>query len=137
MATFKKGESGNPAGKPRGAKDKRTELRELLKPHAAKLVQKVVDLALAGDVSALRICIDRIIPPVRESRLSITLPAVKDVSGCTAAQAKVLQAVTAGDLVPGEGQALSGLIENQRRALETLELEMRLAAIEQRLKVIP
>ena len=135
MATFKKGQSGNPAGKPRGAKDKRTELRELLKPHAAKLVQKVVDLALAGDVSALRICIDRIIPPVRENRLSIALPVVKDVAGCTAAQAKVLQALTARYVLPAEGQALSGLIENQRRALETLELEQRLQAIEEKLGV--
>ena len=50
MATFKKGQSGNPAGKPKGAKDKRTELRELLKPHAEKLVKKAVDMALAGDV---------------------------------------------------------------------------------------
>ncbi len=137
MATFKKGQSGNPAGKPKGAKDKRTELRELLKPHAAKLVQKVVDLALAGDVSALRICIDRIIPPIRENRLSIALPVVKDVAGCTAAQAKVLQAVTAGDLLPGEAESLSALIEHQRRGLESSDHEARMRAIEENLKLRP
>ncbi len=130
MAAFKKGQSGNPTGKPKGAKDKRTELRELLKPHAAKLVKKVVDLALAGDVSALRICIDRIIPPVRENRLSIALPVVKDVAGCTAAQAKVLQAVTKGDLLPGEAEALSSLIEHQRRGLESHDLAARVLALE-------
>lgn len=134
MATFKKGQSGNPAGKPKGAKDKRTELRELLKPHAAKLVQKVVDLALAGDVSALRICIDRIIPPVRENRLSIALPVVKDVAGCTAAQAKVLKAVTAGELLPGEAESLSALIENQRRGLESHDLAARVLALEEKSK---
>jgi hypothetical protein len=130
VAAFKKGQSGNPTGKPKGAKDKRTELRELLKPHAAKLVKKVVDLALAGDVSALRICIDRIIPPVRENRLSIALPVVKDVAGCTAAQAKVLQAVTKGDLLPGEAEALSSLIEHQRRGLESHDLAARVLALE-------
>lgn len=135
MATFKKGQSGNPAGKPKGAKDKRTELRELLKPHAEKLVKRVVDLALAGDVSALRICIDRIIPPVRENRLSIALPVVKDVAGCTAAQAKVLQAVTAGELLPGEAEALSALIEHQRRGLESSDHEARVRAIEEKLKM--
>jgi len=134
VATFKKGQSGNPAGKPKGAKDKRTELRELLKPHAAKLVQKVVDLALAGDVSALRICIDRIIPPVRENRLSIALPVVKDVAGCTAAQAKVLKAVTAGELLPGEAESLSALIENQRRGLESHDLAARVLALEEKSK---
>lgn len=127
-------ETPNPTGKPKGAKDKRTELRELLKPHAAKLVKKVVDLALAGDVSALRICIDRIIPPVRENRLSIALPAVKDVAGCTSAQAKVLRAVTAGDLLPGEAETLSSLIENQRRGLESRDLAARVLAIEVSLK---
>jgi hypothetical protein len=137
VATFKKGQSGNPAGKPKGAKDKRTELRELLKPHAAKLVQKVVDLALAGDVSALRICIDRIIPPVRENRISIALPVVKDVAGCTAAQAKVLKAVTAGELLPGEAESLSALIEHQRRGLESHDLAARLLALEEKLKTKP
>ena len=137
MGAFKKGQSGNPAGKPKGAKDKRTELRELLKPHAAKLVQKVVDLALAGDVSALRICIDRIIPPVRENRLSIALPVVKDVAGCTAAQAAILQAVTKGELLPGEAEALSALIEHQRRGLESSDHEARMRAVEEKLKLRP
>jgi hypothetical protein len=137
VATYKKGQSGNPSGKPKGSKDKRTELRELLKPHAAKLVKKVVDLALAGDVSALRICIDRIIPPVRENRLSIALPVVKDVAGCTAAQAKVLKAVTAGELLPGEAESLSALIEHQRRGLESHNHEARLLAVEEILKTRP
>ncbi|CAJ0691643.1 hypothetical protein KXR69_16090 [Ralstonia holmesii] len=50
---FQKGQSGNPAGKPKGAKDKRTALRELLQPHAEQLVQKAVKLALDGDTTAL------------------------------------------------------------------------------------
>jgi hypothetical protein len=62
---FTKGQSGNPAGKPKGAKDKRTELRALLRPHAEDLVAKAVELAKAGDTTALRICIDRLIPPIR------------------------------------------------------------------------
>lgn len=135
MATFKKGQSGNPAGKPKGAKDRRTELRELLKPHAAKLVKKVVTLALAGDTTALRICIDRLIPPIREQALRIALPVVKDVAGCTEAQAEVLRAVTAGELMPGEAEALSGLIEHQRRGLESSDHEKRMRAIEEKLNI--
>ena len=132
---FKKGQSGNPAGKPRGAKDKRTELRELLKPHAAKLVKKVVDLALTGDTTALRICIDRLIPPVREDRMSISLPAVADVAGCSSAQARIMAAVASGELLPSEGESLSGLVEHQRRALDTTEFAKRLEAIEAKLNI--
>lgn len=135
--TFQRGQSGNPAGKPKGAKDKRTELRELLKPHAGKPVKKVVDLALAGDVTALRICIDRLIPPVREDRLSISLPAVSDVAGCSSAQARIMEAVASGELLPSEGEALSGLVEHQRRGLESSDHEARMRAIEEKLKIRP
>jgi hypothetical protein len=137
MAKFKQGQSGNPAGKPAGARDKRTELRELLKPHADDLVRKVVQMALAGDTTALRICIDRLIPPVRESAIKLTLPPSTDIPGCLQAQATVLDAVSTGELLPGEGQALSALIENQRRSLETENLEQRLKTIEDKLGVRP
>ena len=64
---FKPGQSGNPAGKPKGVKDRRTELRALLVPHAQELIDKVVALAKAGDTTALRILIDRLIPPIHLS----------------------------------------------------------------------
>lgn len=127
---FKKGQSGNPAGRPKGITDKRTALRVLLQPHAGKLVKKAVTLALSGDVQALRICIDRIIPPVREDRLSIALPNVLDAAGCVKAQRAIVEAVAAGSLFPSEGTALSSLVENQRRSLESSDLANRLAEIE-------
>lgn len=131
MAKFKAGASGNPTGRPKGIKDRRVELRALLEPHADKLVKKVVDLALAGDVQALRICIDRIIPPVRERAVSVALPDTADAAGCADAQAKIIAAVAAGELLPGEGEALAGLIEHRRRALETNDIIKRLEAMEE------
>lgn len=133
MARFQKGQSGNPSGKPKGSPDKRTALRELLKPYAGDLIGKAVQLALDGDVGALRICIDRIMPPVKEDPISISLPKISGIDQCTKAQATVLNAVAAGEILPGEGQAMSSLIENQRRAYETTELSKRLEAIEQQL----
>ena len=63
--TFKAGKSGNPQGRPKGSKDKRTELRALLEPHAPALVEKAVQMALDGDTVALKLCLDRIIPAMR------------------------------------------------------------------------
>lgn len=137
MAKFQKGQSGNPAGKPKGAKDRRTEMRTLLQPHADKLVKKVVDLALAGDVQALRICIDRIIPPVREDRLQVALPDIADAAGCTEAQAAIMKAVASGELLPSQGEALAGLVEHRRRAIETTEIMKRLEALEAKGKWAP
>lgn len=137
MAKFQKGQSGNPAGKPKGAKDRRTEMRALLQPHADKLIQTAVNLALAGDVQALRICIDRIIPPVREDRLQVALPEIADAAGCTEAQAVIMKAVASGELLPSQGEALAGLVENRRRAIETTEIMKRLEALEAKGKGAP
>lgn len=59
---FEKGVSGNPNGRPKGSGDKRTELRSLLDPHAPELVKTVVEKALSGDMTAMRLCLDRCIP---------------------------------------------------------------------------
>ena len=90
-------------------------------------------MAKEGDIGALRICLDRIIPPVKEDPVSVKIPRIAGAEDCTKAQAAVLNAVAAGEILPSEGQALSGLIENQRRAYETTELSKRLEAIEQQL----
>lgn len=71
---FKKGQSGNPQGRPAGTGDKRRELRALLEPHAPALIEKAVELALAGDITALRLCLDRIIPPMRSIELDTVNP---------------------------------------------------------------
>ena len=63
--SFKPGQSGNPAGRPKGSPDKRSELRALLDPHAPELVKKAVEKALEGDMAALRLCLDRCIPAYR------------------------------------------------------------------------
>jgi len=133
MAKFQPGQSGNRSGRPKGIKDKRVVLRALFNPDAAALIAKVVTMAKAGDIGALRICLDRIVPPVKEEPITVNLPKIAGADDCTRAQASVLNAVAAGEMLPGEGQVMSSLIENQRRAYESSELSKRLEAIEQQL----
>ena len=91
-------------------------------------------MAKAGDSAALRLVIDRLIPPVRERRLSLELPKIGTPAGVVAAIGVVLDAVGAGTITPSEGQTLAGLLEAQRKNMETLELEARIAAVEQSIK---
>ena len=127
---FKSGQSGNPAGKPIGAKDKRTALRGLLQPHATDLVAKAVELALAGDTTALRICIDRIIPTIKAKDSPVSL---RGLTGSLADQGRVvLEAMAAGELTPDEANAVMGTISAQVRIVEADELEKRIAALEER-----
>src|SRR5713101_403902 len=75
---FRKGRSGNPKGRPPGARNKATETAELLLDgEAAALTRKAVERALEGDAMALRLCLDRIIPPCRETPDELGLPPVR------------------------------------------------------------
>jgi hypothetical protein len=67
---FVKGQSGNLAGRPKGTHDRRTELRELLEPHAGALIKKAVEMAMAGDTTAMKLCLERILPAVKSVEIN-------------------------------------------------------------------
>ncbi|HMO70439.1 MAG TPA: hypothetical protein PKC84_02125 [Paracoccaceae bacterium] len=121
---------GNP-GKPRGARHRATQAAlTLLDGQAEALTRKAVDMALAGDGAALRLCIDRIAPPRRDAPVEFDLPPMQSAADAAQAAGAVLDAVAAGDLTPTEGAQIMGLVETYRRTLETCDLEARVAALE-------
>jgi hypothetical protein len=64
---FARGRSGNPAGRPRGCRDHVNRAARLpLAGEGAALTRKAVELPLAGDPTAMRLCVERILPPCRE-----------------------------------------------------------------------
>ncbi|AOF82456.1 hypothetical protein BSY238_106 [Methyloversatilis sp. RAC08] len=128
---WKPGESGNLAGKPKGTRNKATRMvLALMEGGAETITKKVVELAEAGDLAAARLVIERLAPPVRERPISLDLPDTATAEGVSKAQQIVLEAVGSGDLFPGEGQTLAGILETRRKALETEELERRITALE-------
>lgn len=128
---FKKGVSGNPRGKPKGARNHATRaVLALMEEGVLDVTRAVLAAARGGDLAACRLVIERIIPPSKERPVSIDLPDTTTVQGCVEAANAVLQAVGDGDLLPGEAAILSGVIENRRRSIETLELEARITALE-------
>ncbi len=130
---WKPGQSGNPRGKPAGARNKATMMvLGLMQDGAEEITKAVLDAAKGGDLSAARLVLERLAPPMRERPISIDLPATDTAEGIDKAAQAVLQAVSGGDLLPGEAQALAGIIEGRRKAMETLELEKRIAALEER-----
>ena len=83
---FKKGESGNPAGRRKGSKNRKTMIAELLlQGEADNLTRKAVELALGGSESALRLCLDRLIAPRRERTVNFELPPLKEAGDIAAA----------------------------------------------------
>ncbi len=66
-----------------------------------------------------------------EKPVRFALPEITDAASCAKAQSAVLRAVASGEIPPSEGQTMSTLIENQRRAFETTEVAERLEKIEE------
>lgn len=71
---------------------------------------------------------------LNEKAIRFQLPKIGTPDDCTKAQAAVLNAVAAGEMLPGEGKVLSDLIDAQRRAYETSDIAKRIAAIEDAMK---
>jgi hypothetical protein len=85
-----------------------------------------------GDLTALKLCLERICPPKKSRPISIDLPDVKTSEGVSLAQTSLVQAVGEGEITPEEGQVLSNILESRRKSIETLEHEQRLGELEKR-----
>jgi hypothetical protein len=128
---FKPGQSGNPAGRKPGALNKSTMTAQaLLDGEAEALTRKAVDLALEGNMAALKLCLERLLPPRKERPLSISLPDVDGAADLPRLTAALIRAVGTGELTAGEAAGLSTLAANHGKTLELMELEKRVAALE-------
>ena len=123
---WKPGQSGNPAGKPPGCRNKATQMvMALMEGGAEEVTRTVIDAAKAGDLTAARLVIERLAPPLRERPLSLPLPDTGTVAGVSAAQQAILQAVGEGEILPGEGTALAGIVGTRRKTLGQVDTQTR------------
>jgi len=129
---FKPGKSGNPSGKPKGARNKTTVAMEKpLRDDAATITSKAIELAKNGDLTALRLCLERIIPPRKDRPVNFDMPEIKRPSDALVAATAIMRAVAAGDLTPSEAAELSKTIDRFVRVAETADLAKRIKRLEQ------
>ncbi|MGC9965691.1 MAG: DUF5681 domain-containing protein [Syntrophobacteraceae bacterium] len=128
---FQKGQSGNPKGKPKGARNRTTLIAQtLLDGQAEALVEKVVQLALDGDLTCLRICLERLVPPKRDAPIDIDLPDISAVADIPKLFSSLTAKLREGGITPSEARVLIDLAEAIRRLFELTELEQRIGALE-------
>jgi hypothetical protein len=128
---FKPGQSGNPSGRPAGSRNKATIAMEaLLDGQAEALTRKAIDLALMGDITALRLCLDRVLPVRKDRPVTFTLPPIKTPQDAAATISAVLAAVAAGEITPSDASEISKLINVYIETVQTAEVVERLDRIE-------
>ena len=131
---FEKGRSGNPGGRRRGSRNKAMlAAAALLAGESEALTRKAVEMALAGDPTAMRLCMERVLPPCRERTVKFSLPSIEaartgETCGPSAhdvslAMNAVTSALARGEITPGEAERIAGVVDTFVRAIETTKKE--------------
>jgi hypothetical protein len=126
---WKKGQSGNPAGRPKGSGDV-AKVRAAIAAQVPALLAKLMAQALEGDTSAARLLLERAIAPLKAAEQ----PQAVSLKGETLTDQgrAVLASVAAGELAPGQGAALLGAIGTLARVAEVDEMERRISVLEKK-----
>jgi DNA-binding LytR/AlgR family response regulator len=128
---FTIGNRGGP-GRPKGSRHRaQAALDAIGEAGAAEVLQAVLQAAKAGDLRAASILLDRVWPARKGRAVEVALPEVASAADLVPALAAVVAAMGRGELTPEEARAVAGVLEAQRKAIETAELEARVAALEQ------
>ena len=131
--TFQKGESGNPAGRVRGSRNRRSILAEqLLEGDTEAIVRTMIERAKEGDMAAVKLCVDRICPRVVNRVPGFELPPLTRAADAPPAIAAIAQALADGDLSAAEAADLGRFVESFTRAYAEAHIEKRLADLEAR-----
>lgn len=128
MARFRKGQSGNPAGRPKGVRDCRVRYRDMIEPHVPALIERVISLALGGDTRACRLLMDRVIPTLRPQEAPL-LP-----TNCAVAESarpdSLIASMARGELAPDNALTAMSVLLQRARLREIEDLESRLNRLE-------
>jgi hypothetical protein len=130
LGRWKKGESGNPKGRPPGV-GAIAKLRAAIAEHVPEIVAKLVERAKEGDSAAARLLLERAMPPIKpiEQPAPVALP---DGATLTEQGRAVLSAAGLGDIAPGQAAQLLASLAALAKLVETDELAMRVAKLEER-----
>jgi hypothetical protein len=128
---WKPGQSGNPKGMKRGSRHKASLLAEsLFDGEADRLSRRCIYEALKGEPVALRLCMERILAPMKARPFRFKLPELNTIADAQNALAAIVAGMASGEILSDEAATLSSVINSFLKSVEIAELETRLAALE-------
>ncbi|MFK7794611.1 MAG: DUF5681 domain-containing protein [Gammaproteobacteria bacterium] len=125
---FKKGQSGNPKGRKPGLSNQ-AKFRGLIEAHIPSLVDTVVKKALAGDMTAMKICIDRVCPPLKARDELIKINKMGSQQLLDQANTVLLE-MHSGKISPTEAGSIMRVLESKTKILEIVDLTARIEELE-------
>jgi hypothetical protein len=127
---FEKGRPGGP-GRPAGSRNKASLLLDqLATEEGQEILRKVVEAAKSGDARSAEIILSRIWPVRKGRPVTLQLPQIDTANDIVKALGVIAEAVGAGEITAEEGAAVASVLETKRRAIETNDLEQRIATLE-------
>ena len=130
--TFAKGVSGNPGGRPHGARSRLTQALDLLvEPDATAVLAATVERAKGGDVAAARLIMRRAWPvPKGRPVEGVVLPPIKTMADAVSAMSAIAEAISAGAISSDEARDLTEVLDTFRKIQELTDIESRITSLE-------
>lgn len=129
---FPEGQSGNPAGRPKGSRNRSTlALEAIFEGEAEKLSRKAIEMALEGDGPAMKLCLDRLLSPRRDRSISFELPVIESAADLPKATEAMLRAVASGEITPSEAADIGKAVSAHIEAITAAQMAERLARLEE------
>lgn len=129
---FEPGRSGNPAGRPKGSRNRSTlALEAILEGEAEALTRRAIAMALEGDGPAMKLCLDRLLSPRRDRSISFDLPAIESAADLPKATEAMLRAVASGEITPSEAADIGKAVSAHIEAITAAQMADRLARLEE------
>ena len=126
---FQPGQSGNPAGRPPGSKNRfSAAFQEVVGEQFETLLRVALEQALGGDLRAVKLLLSHM--PAEREQIELQLPKISSMKDIVAANEAVFNAIGQGQLSPESAKVIGELITSQMRAMERLDFERRLALLE-------
>lgn len=134
---FKKGQSGNSSGRPPGSRNKATLLYEqLFEDGAEELIKKAMQMAKNGDIRALSLCLDRILPTKRERSINLELHPLENPQDLPIHFQDITTAIAEGRITPAEGESLSKIAATHAELMAVVQFDRRIKHLQANLEVV-